>query len=237
MLTKKLIVGLAALGLLTTGALTGCAADTAEAEEAVEESESDLTAAGKALIGSYKDDSGAFRGLILTSVRAGQANEFTADVDTGVRCIVAPCPSSERITGTFTAGAKTITLRSTTASSFSKHLLGKYNYLVQGDKFSLSRKGFAQSLEKVPSYCAQSADCYEQDIIHPMCMGGFTCTAQSTCKWSCGMWPPPAVVCAGLEQSACEGNASCAGIYGPSWCSPGGICSKDFAFKGCQQKP
>lgn len=149
MVTSKLFFGLAVLALTSAGGLAGCAAEATDANDDVtDESADELTAAGKALIGSYSDDSGSFQRLVLTSRKVGQRNVFTADVDTGIRCIVAPCPSAEHIEGTFTAGSKTITLYSDTASVHSKHLLGTYKYLVQGDKLSLSRKDFAQSLEK-----------------------------------------------------------------------------------------
>lgn len=232
MLTKKLFI-LAALSFSSIAAIAGCSAEVAEGgDETVEESEQDLSKAGKALIGSYKDDTGAFRGLILTSKKVGQGNEFIADVDTGIRCITAPCPSSERITGTFTAGTKTITFRSTTASSHVQHLLGRFNYLVQGDKLSLSRKGFAQSLEKVTSYCAQATDCYAQDIIHPMCLGSFSCTQENTCSWSCGVVVPPGVPCASLDEAACNAEPECQAEYGGS-CP---LCA-DYVFKGCINKP
>src|SRR5215213_7192771 len=134
----KLTIGLSTLALLSLGALAGCTADTSNADDDdVESAEGELSAAGRALIGSYKDDSGSFRGLILTGNKVGQGAEFIADVDTGIRCITTPCPSSEHIKGTFTAGSKTITLKSSTASQHVQHLLGKYNYLVQGEKFSL----------------------------------------------------------------------------------------------------
>ena len=149
MVASRFLLGLAALALLSAGSI-GCAAETnPDDADSVDESEGALSAAGKALIGSYKDDSGAFKTLELTAIKVGGRNKFSAEVDTGIRCIVAPCPSGEHIEGTFTAGSKTITLYSTTASAHSTHLLGKYDYLVQGDKFSLSRSGFAQSLEKV----------------------------------------------------------------------------------------
>lgn len=220
-------------------ALTGCAADATDPadadEESVEETSDELSAAGKKLIGSYKDDTGAFRGLVLTSEKVGGRNKFFADVDTGIRCIMAPCPAGERIEGTFTAGPKTITLHSTTASPAVKHLLGRYNYLVQGTKFSLSKKNFAQSLSKEISYCAESSDCYRQDIIHPMCMGGFTCTPQNTCSWSCGVWPPPLDPCKGKDQAQCLAAAgTCNPVFGPSACTPDGrICTADMAYKGC----
>jgi hypothetical protein len=240
MSTRNILFSSLAAIALSTAAITGCAADTSNDEEVVEESEDELTKAGKALIGSYKDDSGKFQGLILTNVKKGQANEFIADVDTGIRCITTPCPSSERITGTFTAGTKTITLKSSTASPLVQPLLGKYNYLVQGAKFSIWRKGYAQSLEKVPSYCAQSDDCYKQDIIHPMCMGQFDCE-QNSCSWSCVPWPPPPPPldpCKGSDESTCLSKSFCEPVYGPSACSPDGrICTADMAYKGCQQKP
>jgi hypothetical protein len=228
----------ATCSIISAGALTGCAADTAtaDADEEVEETSDELTAAGKALIGSYKDDSGAFRGLVLTAEKVGQRNKFFADVDTGVRCIQAPCPSSERIEGTFTAGTKTITFRSTTASAFAQHLLGQYKYLVQGDKFSIYRKGFSQSLEKTPSYCAAASDCSAQNLIHPFCVGSWTCSATSSCGWQCGAVPPPVDACVGLDVSACTASTECGPIFGPSACTPDGrICTADMAYKGCKK--
>ena len=242
MSTRFFFSSLVAVALATTGAITGCAADTSDdaGEDVVEESQDELTKAGKALIGSYKDDSGKFHGLILTNVKKGQANEFVADIDTGIRCFTTPCPSSERVTGTFTAGTKTITFKSSSASSLVQPLLGKYNYLVQGSKFSIWRKGYAQSLEKVPSYCAKADDCYAQDIIHPMCMGSFDCE-QNSCSWSCVPWPPPPPPldpCKGSNETECQAKAMCQPIYGPSACTADGkICTADMAYKGCEQKP
>lgn len=232
---KKLFV-LAALSCANVALVAGCTADAgADDDEAIVE-EADLTAAGKALIGSYKDDSGTFRGLILTATKAGQANEFIADVSTGIVCVTAPCPSEERITGTFTAGTKTITFKSSTASSHAKHVLGTYKYTVQGSKFSLQRKNFAQSLEKVTSYCAEANDCYAQSLIHPMCLGGFSCTAENTCKWSCG--PNPINPCTGRSEEQCTSDVGCRPKYGPSACTPDGrICTADMAYKGCFPRP
>lgn len=236
MFSKKLFV-LAALSLTSLASTAGCSLDASPDDEIVEGSEAELSAAGKALIGSYVDDSGAFRGLILTSKKAGQANEFIADVSTGIVCITTPCPSSERITGTFTAGTKTINFKAPTASAHVQHLLGRFNYLVQGDKLSLSRKGFAQSLEKVTSYCAEASDCYAQDIIHPMCLGAFSCSTENTCSWKCGSFPPPDQ-CAGLDLDACTAEPACQPVFGPSACTADGrICTADMAYKGCKEAP
>lgn len=236
MLTQKKLFVLAALSLASLGMVAGCTTDVDSDDGVVEESEADLSKAGKALIGSYRDDSGPFRGLILTANKAGQANEFIADVDTGIACIMAPCPSSERITGTFTAGAKTITFKSSTVSPYAKHLLGRYNYRVQGHKLSLSRKNFAQSLEEVISYCAQPADCWEQNLILPACLGSFTCSTQNTCSWNCGSPkpPPPSNACAGLAEEQCTSTPGCQPKYGPSACTPDGICTADVVYTGCE---
>ena len=163
---SRLFFALGTTLVVSSSALTGCAADAALVDDAaLGESSDELTAAGKALIGAYQDDTGAFRGLVLTNEKVGPRNKFFADVDTGVRCITTPCPSSERIEGTFSASPTMITLRSTTASSFSQHLLGQYKYLVQGDKLSLSRKDFAQSLARTGTYCGAPSDCGRQNLI------------------------------------------------------------------------
>jgi hypothetical protein len=144
---------LLALLLVSVSGIAGCAADAgAVADNSTEESTDDLSAAGKALIGSYNGDSGVFQSLVLTSRKVGTRNAFVADVDTGVRCVRAPCPSGGHIEGTFTAGAKTITLYSTTASGLAQPLLGKYSYVVQGATLLLSRNDFAQSLEKAAEH-------------------------------------------------------------------------------------
>jgi hypothetical protein len=234
MLTRKFFFGLAALALVSTGTLAGCAVDSTNAEdEETESADGELSAAGKALIGAYEDDSGSFRGLILTANKKGQRNEFIAQVSTGIVCITTPCPSAEHIEGTFTAGTKTITLYSTTASNHSKHLLGKYSYLKQGDKLTLFRKNFSQSLAKVPSYCSQPSDCSEQALIHPMCVGGWTCSTENRCGWKCGV---PVDACNGLTLSQCTANPACQPKFGPSACSPSGICTADMAYKGCFKK-
>ena len=159
MITQKLSFGLSALALVSFAVLSGCAAESGDpaSNESVDESADELSAAGKALIGSYSDDSGAFKSLVLSSTKVGARNSFSADVDTGIRCIVAPCPSAEHIEGTFSAGSKTITLYSTTASAHSQHLLGKYDYVAQGDKLTLSRKDFSQSLAKDAAIWPSSA--------------------------------------------------------------------------------
>lgn len=154
--------------------------------------EDDLTQAGKKLIGEYVEKGeGPFRGLVLTSEAAtSKANIFFADIDTGIVCVRAPCPTVERIEGTFTAGTKYITLKSATASDLVVPFLGKYSYKVVGDKFSLSRTGLEQSLEAVDSYCAADSaedDCSitASDLVVPACVGVWSCSSDNACDWNC----------------------------------------------------
>lgn len=233
---------LAAFAAVSTSIVAGCAADTsAEDAEANDENtdEADLTAAGKALVGAYVDDSGTFKGLVLTNDKVGQAAKFFADVDTGIRCITTPCPSAARIEGTFTAGTKTITLRSANPPAHVQHILGQYKYLKQGDKLTLTKSGKSQSLSKEISYCAEATDCYAQALIVPACMGQFACTGTNTCSFSCVQWPPPPMSpCKGKDLAQCQASSMCQPKWGPSHCSPDGrICTKDIVFKSCEDKP
>lgn len=218
MIVRKFFFALAALSLVGASSLVGCAADSTSAdEEALDEQEGELTAAGKKLIGVYKDDSGAFRELVLTDQKVGQANVFYADVNTGIVCITAPCPSSERIEGTFTAGAKTITLKSSTASAHSQHLLGRYKYLVQGNKFSLTKGDFQQSLEKVVDQCDGLSEqaCLAVPACQPVygprpCPPGRVCAADmvfTACEARGDKEPPPATAC--YSSATCTNGTHC----------------------------
>jgi hypothetical protein len=219
------------LAAVTATALfgSGCAADAAgefDAEEVESASEAELSAAGRALIGSYVDDSGTFRSLVLSPVAEGSRNRFFADVVLNGQEL--------RMEGTFSAGAKTITLRAPApiAGNPAKALFGQYKYLVQGDKLSLTRSGKSQSLGKVNSYCKAANDCDGQGIIHPMCVGYFSCGASNTCSYHCGM-PEPVDTCAGKGQAACLADAACQPTWGPSHCN-GNRCTRDIVFKGCK---
>jgi hypothetical protein len=210
----------------------GCAVDTTseqDGEEVESSSEAELSAAGRALIGSYIDDSGTFRSLVLTHVADGSRNRFFADVVVNGQPV--------RMEGTFSAGPKTVTLRSATpvAGNPAKALFGQYKYLVQGDKLSLTRSGTTQSLEKVGSYCKAATDCAGQGIIHPMCVGSYTCSANNACGWKCGV-PVPVDPCAGKTQAACTADSACQPVFGPSSCN-GNRCTRDFVFKSCKVAP
>ncbi|MFO0675382.1 MAG: hypothetical protein U0169_02535 [Polyangiaceae bacterium] len=252
MLPKNLlgIASLSLFALVSSSVVVGCAADMADAADETTESDDsvgvsadELSKAGKALVGTYLETpaevrNDRFRGLVLSwKAVNGSANKFIADVDTGIRCIVAPCPSGGRIEGTFTATKKTITLRANAsnvamgASAF----LGTYRYSVSGDQLTLKRAGFEQTFDKGGSFCDVPADCELQDIVHVMCAGHWTCSESRTCGYTCGM--PIRDVCEGKDRDECLAAPKCAPQFGPSACSPDGrICTADIAYKGCFPK-
>lgn len=221
---------------LSLSALAGCSADASQPESDVEASdESALTQAGRALVGAYVDDgqnvhAGTIKALVLTGEAVGQQAKFFADVDTGIRCVRAPCPAQARIEGTFSAGTRTITLRST--SPHAGAFVGRYRYTLQGGSLTLTKDGKTRSLARELSYCALATDCEAQGLVVPACVGSFSCNANQ-CGFSCGMVDP----CEGRDLNACQADTSCQPMFGPSWCSPSGMCSKDFAYKGCASKP
>lgn len=129
--------------IMTCTALAGCAVDAAgdDAIE-VEADSAELSAAGKALIGSY-EGGGTLQKLELKATKVGSANAFTADIDDGG----APL----HLEGTFTAGAKTITFKSTSTSPTAAAFVGRYRYTASGVTLTLSRGGVTETLAKAPA--------------------------------------------------------------------------------------
>ncbi|MDB4946800.1 MAG: hypothetical protein JWP97_6334 [Labilithrix sp.] len=205
-----------ALSALSLGfaflAINGCTADAGsgddgDAEEA-SASQDEITAATKKLTGAFHlgDGSNAatsFTGLVLQS-----DGTFFADADTGIRCVRAPCPSSVRLEGTFTATRSYVrlTAKAGAATDHAADFYGRYKYSADGEALVLSRtksgSTWSQSLAKETSYCAQPTDCGAQGLMHPMCApGGWTCgggAKANTCGFSCGtpasasIWPAEA---------------------------------------------
>jgi hypothetical protein len=192
--------------ILTVFASTAVACSTEDAEIA-DTSTDELATHAASLSGAYASETGPIFGLVLTS-----PNKFFADVDTGIRCVTTPCPSHERIEGTFTLGVRHghgtstrfLTLQSPSASPDVQHLLGSYVYYLAGNTLELSKREFQQSLQKQLSYCAQPSDCDSQDIIVPMCMGAFSCESNA-CRWNCGV--PTGQRC--VSSSTCPGGTRC----------------------------
>ncbi|MBL8601954.1 MAG: hypothetical protein JNK72_08520 [Myxococcales bacterium] len=171
--------------------LGGCygAGEAIEADEAsdpisLEEARSQ---SWESLLGAWRGTSGPFTGLVFTRQTQRTGRHFFADVDTGIRCITTPCPSSARMEGYFTAGSVTVTLRHPDRPSVeTAPFFGRYDYTLRGNTLTLSQRGrVIARLSKATSYCAEADDCGEQSLITPRCLGAFTCR-ENACVYRCG---------------------------------------------------
>jgi len=175
----------------------GCAADTAQDEADAEESaasEDELSTNAAKLVGAFHGEGSVhpptFEGLVFK-----QDGTFFGDVDTGIRCFRAPCPSGVHVEGKFSATKNYVRLspKSGPATQF----YGRYRYTIAGDTLSLSSKTlgatWSNTLNKEASYCAQPSDCRVQDLAQPRCMGSWTCGASKAniCSYKCGGFVPP----------------------------------------------
>lgn len=196
----KLAITAALLGSALAFA-PGCAVDAPEDEADLEEaasSEDELSARAQRFVGAYHGQSSVrpptFEGLVFKL-----DGTFFGDVDTGIRCIQAPCPSSVHLEGRYTATKSY--LRLSPKSGPANGFYGRYRYVFAGEKLTLSSTsigaGWSNSLSKKISYCAQPTDCGGQGLIVPSCMGSWTCgsgigsQSSNTCGWKCGSFPPP----------------------------------------------
>lgn len=215
-------------------------------DDSTEETEQDLTSAGKALVGAYHFlDSSAqqntWTGLVLTSTEATTTtNRFFADVYTGEKCVPgSDCATSVRVEGRFKATKKTLTLTPDDATF--ADLFGKFTYKLTHtkteSKLTLTRKGGTKhTFTAAESYCnAQSAldDCLAQRVLVPECFGiQFSCNEANSCEWHCG---EPPKMCDGFAGIACpEGQfcvhpaGSCQGADISGTCVTIDKCSKEL---------
>ena len=234
------------LGLSVFACSVESAEDPADAEEA-SSTESDVVANVQKLAGSFTMTSGGasptIDGLVLNA-----NGTFFADIDTGIRCFRAPCPSSARIAGRFTATKSYVRL-SPNAGDASTSYHGRYAYKLSSDasSLSLSKKtnGFewSEQLSKGNSYCAAPVDCESQGLVHPMCVGSWTCGSSeaNTCGYKCGGVVPAALIPADATQftaSSPGGGFRPAAPVG-STCAPGmqkytyDVAAKTVAWEQC----
>jgi len=210
-------VGLAAV-ISTVVACGGAGPDAAATDD-----EADALSSWQKVVGAFEGQGGSIGAVVFTNDPESHGHHFFADVDNGIRCIKAPCPSTSRVEGWFTANTKNLTLHVTkttgpaTATDYSGKYAWSFSYL-NGRYLQLSKDGVKQSLKDVGTYCAAPEDCVDQDFVHVMCVGHFTCN-QNRCGYACG-WNPPPVKC---------GNKTCgAGDY---CCNPVmSICAPKGAF-------
>jgi hypothetical protein len=214
----KLAFAALALGCSALAA-PGCAADAdpideADAEEAGT-SQDELNANAKKLVGAYAHSGGAMRPPTFEGLVLSADGSFFADVDTGIRCITAPCPSHARLEGKFSATKSYLRLTAKQSGGEGSSFYGRYKYTVGKDgALSLSRagqdwSGWSNDLSKENSYCGQPSDCDAQNLIHPMCVGGWTCgnaTTSNVCGWKCGVVPTTEIVPATAKKLTAESS-------------------------------
>ncbi len=222
---------------MVVGAAAAVACSSADVEDAHDdESEAELSAAGQRLAGAFGDN-GNVRGLVLKP-----DGRFFLDLSSTIRCARAPCPSNaERVDGTFTAGAKTVTFRASgpaPSSARAQGYLGRFRYTKTASSLSLSKGADHFELDSKHSYCSDAVDCYGQAILVPACFPlQFSCTDQSTCSFDCGS--APIGPCRGLDEDACGAQPTqCRPKFGPSSCSPppNARCTRDLVYKSCEPR-
>jgi hypothetical protein len=227
---------LAALALATPLA-AGCAVEP-QSEEADETTadEAELTAAGRALQGSFEEKGiGDIRGLVLSTERAtASKNRFFAVVRTGIVCVMAPCPTEARVQGTWSATKRVLTLTPDSCppnalcapqpfaeKAAADKLRGKYSYdLIKTGDFdaklhlsplpkaggTIAAINIPGSLEKVFSYCTAEGDANDECRVQGL--------PEPLCAMQPGAFPHPHWTC--NAQSRC--SFSCGPIVHPTKC-------------------
>jgi hypothetical protein len=153
------------LGVLSLqGCATDVAADGSDGEEAT--AESGLSSAAARLVGSYVLEGGRSNQSIplIQGLRLNRDGSFLSDLDTGIRCFRAPCPSHVRVKGTFTATATKLTL-----TSNDRREVQSYAYKAVNTEFGVSSLELTQaSFNRIwtntlvnanGAYCRDANDC------------------------------------------------------------------------------
>jgi hypothetical protein len=122
-------------------AIQGCAADAANGEAGEEgASAEELRASAARLVGAYQSAGESVRPPTFESLVFKPTGEFSADIDTGIRCVMAPCPSHVQLFGKFTATRSTLRLIPLPGEA-SNDFFGRYAYKLVDGKLSLERGG------------------------------------------------------------------------------------------------
>jgi hypothetical protein len=124
---KFLSLGLLAVSMM--GGLQGCASEALSEADAEEQSstEADLTANAAKLVGSFEFEAGALPPRFNT-LKFNADGTYFADIDTGIRCVAAPCPAGAQSYGRYSATATYLTLRAEPGSD--KAFSGRYKYAL-----------------------------------------------------------------------------------------------------------
>jgi len=145
-----MISKLTAIALLAGTALLslpGCAADTSSNDDQDEsnESQDEIKANAAKLVDTFNQDGASISYPAITNIIFHDNGVFSADVDTGIRCVRAPCPSGQHFAGHYSATKSYVTLDPMTKTSPQTEYHGKYKYVLEGNKLTLTRKDFSAS--------------------------------------------------------------------------------------------
>ncbi len=206
----------------------GCSASPDSGDDTTDDS-AELSNAWQDLTGAYENHgAGAVREIVFEPVADVHGHRFFANVDNGIRCIKAPCPSIDRVEGWFTAGPKTLTLHQymTQPAGGGSDISGRYSYTLVNGALSLTRAGQTQTFNDVGSFCDDVSDCSDQAFIHVMCVGTPTCN-QNRCGFHCGVAidAGPDASDAGDASADAKPDAKDAGVRcGNVTCGAGLVC-------------
>lgn len=170
-------------------AVTGCAVDGSEGGTSTD---SDLVAPAPVDVkGAWRTKPGTatspfwFDGVVFKA-----DGTFFAGVNTGIVCDSAPCPSRIHLSGTYNAVGASLVLDATPGEADSgMGFYGRFTIARQGGTLKIARDGNSGELTLETSYCSLPSDCEGQGIIVPACVGGWTCSAQNSCAYACGVAP------------------------------------------------
>ena len=184
----KLALTAFAVGVL---ALVGC---SAEGSDQGTSTESDLVAPFPTVNvkGAWHAKPGTASSPGFEGIVFNEDGTFFADVNTGIMCITTPCPTSARLEGTYQVIARSLTLTAKDPKDGGYGFYGRYLVTSRDGSLKLDRNGTESAGSELVSdisYCSAASDCAGQNLIHPECVGGWTCSAQSTCAYSCGIGP------------------------------------------------
>lgn len=220
--------------------LAGCGASPdAGLQDESESADEARTPSWQRFVGAWEGSTGPFHAIVFTSTPDGRGHHYFADVDTGIRCIRAPCPSSARTEGPFTANTSTVTVSPADVRlGVTTPYNGPFQYSFRGtDTLVLSRGGHEVArLTRAPSYCAEADDCAEQHLITPRCVGHATCT-EHRCGYRCGVPTPPTcltLTCAPGYFCDNTGGAHCVTNCATVRCTADTVCVADARGTRCE---
>lgn len=179
--------------------LSACGAGSVT-EEASLATDGDELSQTAQLLGSYKAIDGTLLGLVL----AKQDGKKVFVADQQVWCFKAPC-YPVHMSGTWSIRLGKIYLTEGDEKTVYAYAIGT-GTLTLSDRTTGDHVG---TLEKVDTWCGQTADCGLQTWSHPKCLGGAVCSVDQRCTWSCGSAPFPGGYGDDCAEQTCDLGLTC----------------------------